>query len=73
MKNLVRIFTGVIVTLCLTVTLHAQTTIQGQSPPFTFDTTSPVPLSWVALGIAALLIVGFVIHHHLAIRKKADV
>ena len=72
MKNLLRLLTANIVMLCFTLgATAAPTTFTGKSDPFTFNTLSaPVPLSWPSLGIAVLLILGFLIGHHILSVKK---
>ena len=72
MKHLVRVLTGTVMLLFFSVGAVAQ--ISGVStPPFTFDTTSPVPLSGMAIGLAILLILGFLIRHQMRAGKKAGV
>ena len=73
MKSLVRIITGIVMLLFVSVGAIAQ--ISGTSDPFTFDTTSPavaVPLSGIAMGVLLVLIFGFLTRRHMLSRKKAD-
>jgi len=72
MKDLLRILTGIVMLLFFTVGATAQ--ISGTSDPFTFETTSAaVPLSGIAMGVAMLLILGFLTRRHMLSGKKADI
>ena len=72
MNDLLRPLTGIAMLLFFPLWTAAQ--ISGVStPPFIFDTTPPVPLSGMALGVAILLIVGFLVWHHKRSGKNAGV
>ncbi|GEM_PF-6072678 len=74
MTNLFRILTGIIMMMYFSLGATAQ--ISGTSDPFTFDTRSTavaVPLSGIAMGVAVLLIIGFIAWRHVFSRKKAGV
>jgi hypothetical protein len=72
MNNLLRILTGIVMLLDFSIGATAQ--ISGTSDPFTFDTTSTaVPLSWLAMGVVVVLILGFITRRHVLSRKKAGI
>lgn len=72
MHSLIRILTGIVMFLVFSIGAAAQ--ISGTSDPFTFDTTSsPVPLSGIAMGVVVLLILGFLTRRHMLSRKKAGI
>ncbi|MFO7874503.1 MAG: hypothetical protein R6U62_08470 [Bacteroidales bacterium] len=66
------ILSGILLLMFFKTTAVAQ--ISGVStPPFTFDTTPPVPLSGMAIGVTLLLVVGFLIRRHMRSGKKAGI
>ena len=74
MKNLVHILTGILMLMFFTVGAAAQTTFQGQSPPFPFGTPpTAVPLSGLAFGATVLLILLFVVWRFMLSKKKAGI
>ena len=74
MKIIVRILTVNVVFLMYSVAASAQSIVGTSTPPFTFDTTStPVPLSGIAMGVMLALILGFLTRRHMLSRKKAGI
>ncbi len=72
MKLFFYILSGILLLVFFKTTAVAQ--ISGVStPPFTFDTTPPVPLSGIAMGVTLLLIIGFLTLRNMQSGKKAGV
>lgn len=60
MKTFLFPFVGMILIMLSVIRIWAQTTVPEDSDPFGFY-ARPIPLSWVAMGIAFLLILMFLI------------
>ncbi len=73
MKSILRIFTGIVMSVVFSAAAGAQTIVGTSTPPFTFDTTSTaVPLPGIAMGVLLTLTLGFLTRRHMLSRKKAD-
>jgi len=74
MKRLFFTILGMMLIMLSASAIWAQTTITGDSDPFTFDTTSAaIPLSGLAMGVTLLLIILFLTLRHIWSRKKAGI
>ncbi len=72
MNIITRILSGIVMLMFCSVDALAQ--ISGTSDSFTFDTTStPVPISGIAMGVVVVLIFGFITLRHVLSRKKAGI